>query len=115
MTATAPDHIDDTQRRRDYFAAHAPTDIPAWFRTEHPPAPIFPKPADLSEKHRRQWEGLGEWLEPHEVDPEVIVFRDLYHEALKAKDAYDAACAAATFFAWRWHYADQMIAPGAAP
>lgn len=104
------------QSRRDYFAANAPAGIPEWFCFDYPPKPKLPdRHAELSEQHRKQWEGLGDWLEDHEVDAEVLAFRERYHAALKATDQHEKDFAVAQFLAWRFRYADMMIAASTAP
>lgn len=105
----------ERQRRRDFFAAHAPAEIPAWFKIEFPPEPPLPSSHELTDKQRSQWEGLGDWLCKSEVDPEVIAYRDRYHAALKAIEKHSRDRAAALFAAWPWHYADIIIAAGASP
>lgn len=96
--------------RREYFAAHAPTDIPGWFKPDFRPPPRIPCASELSPQHRKQWDGLGDWVEEHEAAPEVLAFRDRYNAALQAQDRYETEFARAQYIAWRWQYADMMAA-----
>lgn len=95
--------------RRDYFAAHAPADIPPWFQFAFRSEPSLPNFNDLSPAQQEQWHGLGDWLEDSDVDPLVLDFRDRYHSAQKARLQYEHERAEAMFIAWRWHYADIML------
>lgn len=106
MTSDTP----QTLSRRDYFAAHAPMDIPAWFKLDFRPRPELPDPSTLAPEHRKQWDGLGDWLSEDEVAPEVLAFRKRYLAGLEADDRYAQEFSQAEFIAWRWHYADMIIA-----
>lgn len=112
--AAVPAQYAATGERRDYFAAHAPADIPAWFQFDTGPKPVLPHPGALSGKHAKQW-GVDGWLDESDVDPEVLAFRERYHAAFKATDQYEAGHAQARFIAWRWHYADMMLAASTSP
>lgn len=94
---------------RASFAAMAPGDIPAWFKFKFRDRPPLPDPKSLSAEHQRQWDGLGNWLSLDEVDPDVRDFSLRYDAACHARDQHDRELAEATYFAWRWHFADQML------
>lgn len=107
---------------RDYFATKAPADIPSWFKyeppTELPSIPDFRN--ELPRELHSEWEGLGDWLDDHEVDPAVLAFRDRHESALEARDQWLRARETGRYFAWRWYYADAMLraresAPAADP
>ncbi|WP_027817098.1 hypothetical protein [Paraburkholderia bannensis] len=97
---------------RDSFATSAPSEIPKWFK--HKPAtprPIVPVPREeLSEEQYREWEGLGDWLDESDVGANVKGFDAKYRHAIAAVEAWDAEQRVAEFFAWRWYFADMMIA-----
>jgi hypothetical protein len=110
---------------RDYFAAHAPQEIPDWFQPPGEPVPAvahryFFLQADerwnalTTEAKRLHLDEHDEMGAEHVSDPvvrEVIVSATARtaenHEAVKKANARNEA---ARYFAWRWHYADQMLA-----
>lgn len=107
----------------DYFAAHAPQEIPAWFK--HPDQFEIPQQigrdqalnqqpgySQLSEAEQKE---VHDYLtDPWEDAPEALVL--MAHAALdaaaKRREEIGAAICAnegARYFAWRWHYARNMI------
>lgn len=97
---------------RDYFAARAPLEIPSWFRLHRAEKkPAMPSARrELTSEQLDQWQGLGDYLEDDDVDPEVLEFRDRYDAASHAVGAWEEAYERDRYLAWRWAYADLMIA-----
>lgn len=118
---------------RDYFAAQAPADPPSWFTVPAQPfeaPPVPPSPAftlddmvsdDRARRTCRDWFRDGDFdLEDAigvPLPPDVVAWRDsvgAYHEAMErrgeARYAHDAAQKRARYIAWRWAYADLMLA-----
>lgn len=84
----SPDALlpDDLRAR---FAAQAPTDIPSWFQ----PALVEPVLPALPER--------GPDVKDHNAA--VKAWSDQRNQALARREQY-------RYFAWRWYYADQMLA-----
>ncbi|MBX9267258.1 hypothetical protein [Chromobacterium violaceum] len=97
---------------RDHFAAHAPADIPAWFEWKPDrERPSIPTKYELdSEELRQQLEGLGDWLDVKDVHPDVAELADRMARARKAAEQWDKQRDIGRYIAWRWAYADMMIA-----
>lgn len=95
---------------RDYFAAHAPA-MPDWFNWKNPePFPAAPRAdKELSQEHYQQWQGLGDYLEDHEVAPEVLAFRERRDDILAKQATWNQHDSFGKFTAWRWAYADAMV------
>jgi hypothetical protein len=95
---------------RDAFAAQAP-EIPSWFKYENPePAPAMPRAdKELSPAHYQQLQGLGDYLEDDQVDPEVVAYRDRTRAANRAHNSWSMRGKARELAAWRWFYADAML------
>lgn len=109
---------------RDYFAARAPAEIPEWF--EHQPEtvphilPIYralemqPGYAQLSEDDKeraRAWLTDGSW----DIDNEsVATIAGSAGRAIdasrEARESAERRNEIARYFAWRWYYADAMLA-----
>lgn len=98
------------------FAARAPQEIPGWFKGPELPPLARPEPHESIREEARQWsfDECYDWDFP--VGDPRIAHADAYIEALRAHsekvherhaDAYQAR-----YFAWRWHYAEQMLAAG---
>ncbi len=109
---------------RDWFATHAPTEIPAWFThgDDLPPLPgvLYAEVtleqqtgyAGLSEpdkEHLRQWLMDGSW----DLDDHLEAIGNAANSAItqSRQDRDNAAQQrkADRYIAWRWHYADMMI------
>jgi len=93
---------------RDFFAAHAP-DVPDWFKYEAKTnRPVMPAVPDSFTSEQRQ--ALDNFV-CHETchDRFVSQFVRRRQEAKAAQEAWRDACREKKFFAWRWHYADQMM------
>lgn len=109
---------------RDVFAAHAPADLPDWFRI--PDAATVPDALDVdvaladeegwSALTERQRARLLDWVR----DPSVALLdkasRQIGQRVLALIDQREQERAQAIqnnlmerYFAWRWFYADQML------
>lgn len=103
---------------RDWFATHAPAEIPFWFK--HTPLPR-PAPAPgwdtlATDEHK---ETARNWLasEDREIDELPDELRPWGESVLAASVAiadWQQANNVAAFIQWRWAYADAMIAQRAA-
>jgi hypothetical protein len=98
---------------RQYYAAHAPA-MPAWFepprKTPKPDLPSGGRALGLSGHELEQFNGLrnGTTTE-QQVDLRVLaVYRD-FQRAEGALASWTIQGEEERFFAWRWHYADQML------
>jgi hypothetical protein len=98
---------------REYFAAHAP-EVPGTFLGRYLPyqGPAAPNTRDLGERDRKIAEN---WL----LDPcyelaghgEVLgKFQEQYDAHQEAKAQHENQSQIQRMIAWRWHYADLMIA-----
>jgi hypothetical protein len=111
---------------RDYFAAQAPDDIPDWFviDADEPLLPMVlstsaalnmqPGYADLSEtlkKELREWMNDCSWEldEPNQSTIGRAALRAI-KESADARDSERRARKERRYFAWRWYYADAMLA-----
>ncbi|QEL55464.1 hypothetical protein [Chromobacterium paludis] len=97
---------------RDHFATHAPADIPAWFEWKpERERPSIPSKFELdSEELRQQLEGLGDWLNEKDVHPDVVELASRMARARKAAEQWDKQRDIGRYIAWRWAYADMMVA-----
>lgn len=104
---------------REYFAAHAPTEIPAWFHYTKPPKD-FPKHPSLDEistdendPHRRE---VDSWLQDpiYDLPEELQWFANKVKAHYDGKECWEQAAQRARYFQWRWAYADAMIEFGEA-
>lgn len=107
----------------DYFAAHAPTEIPSWF--QHPdefpvPKPMSPRDAVASLANAELLSEADKGLICASVDDAMILLSDrlapyagaaekAVEESWKAIENARRANEGARYFAWRWHYALTMI------
>lgn len=112
---------------RAYFAAHAPA-VPSWFAFEAT-VPEVPSASDLLKQEpivagltQMERENLRDWLRgdlPYinrllEQHPELVALvKKLQLQLGAARAAREEAITrneADRWFAWRWHYADRMLA-----
>lgn len=98
---------------RDYFAAHAPLPVPDWFKGESgkamptvPDAPSYWNAAQAAQFSDLK-QGIG--LVSHAAR-EVAEFYAIYLAAKARHAAWRDEQREKKYFAWRWHYADQMMA-----
>lgn len=103
---------------RDYFAAHAPLPIPDWFKGE--PGnnmPLIPDvPASWGAAQSAEFvdlkEGRGLIVN---AAPEVADFYARWLVAKNKQNVWRDQMRERKYFAWRWYYADQMIASRRGP
>lgn len=117
---------------REYFAAHAPTDIPDWFPAPQEPVVRIPDRLSMAQADPRYGnlsnegkERLRQWLRDGCYDlpgaagelGEAVNVR--HAELLAQAQEADRERARRRFIGWRWTYADMMLgmagnsAPGA--
>lgn len=126
---------------RDWFASHAPAEIPKWFEVEADPLPAKPDPQafGFGGEHLR---AAQQWMRD-DAGADLISFMPS-HDGLRMPKSmhwdpypqslieqcrqFQAACRAWSqtvadqqrnhqvkkYFAWRWYYAQQMLAARAA-
>lgn len=102
--------------QRAYFAAHAP-DVPDWFKWENPQAKPVLERADkvLSREAYALWEGrhfdviLDEEYRKKFM-PEVRAFTEHQDATQRAIDYWSMKDHLGRIAAWRWAYADAMMA-----
>lgn len=98
---------------RDYFAMHAPMSIPDWFKGEYsgdmpriPDAPSHWGAAEAAQLSDLK-AGIGFVSTARQ---EVAEFFALYLAARDKQNAWRDRQRERKYFAWRWYYADMMIA-----
>lgn len=95
---------------REWYATHAPQ-CPEWFKHEpESPCPFVPKPDRLKTSQRDELGLLGIWLDASQVDPAVAAFARERDIAESEKRRWINQQKEKKFFAWRWYYAEMMIA-----
>lgn len=97
---------------RQWYAAHAPA-VPEWFRLKDdgdwPKVPAVPK--EWGTVERAEFAMIKEGsLEVCAACDDVQVFWHRYEPARARLEAWRDRMKARKFFAWRWFFADQMIA-----
>ena len=98
---------------RDWFATHAPEEVPGWFNHDHPPGRPGGRPnwADL-DVTRGLRERAKQWFNDRSYDPDPD-FKD-YAERLyayeNAMDDWIIKDDMARIAQWRYFYADAMLA-----
>jgi hypothetical protein len=95
----------------DYFAAHAPHEIPYWFKPSTPEydGPAFPKiPEGIPEEDRKM---LESWINDDcfDLEGEYAWFQDAVKAYHQARKDYDHLCKTAAYYEWRWEYAQSMM------
>lgn len=100
---------------REYYAAHAPLEIPEWFDWHEPAAPIQADTTPLDIEARSILNGwknkinCGFVASIEELPTELQSYGAAHLEYLEAIRAHSRECPAGRYFAWRWHYADMML------
>ena len=99
---------------RDYFAAHAPAEIPTWFydgfvKKEYD-GPAMPDPDAVENISDRDM--CIEWMRDPVFDlPEHLRrFQNAVKAHRQAMDRHRSDEHARVYIAWRWAYADAMLA-----
>lgn len=97
---------------RQWYAAHAPA-VPEWFRLrddgDWPKVPSVPDEWGPVERGEFSMIKDGSML-PAAACDDVQVFWRRYEPSRARFEAWRNKMKARKFFAWRWYYADQMIA-----
>lgn len=108
---------------RDWFATHAPTQIPAWFSAgPYQPLPQVPSPHDAL-KAQAGWRQLTDrdqntlrtWIADavFELSDGLAVIgwgaQKMIDEAMAAAVKIQSQNEAQRYIAWRWAYADMML------
>lgn len=97
---------------RQWFAAHAPTEIPHWFEHEPPSRASIPRLVTVDDvtlpEHKKI---VKDWLCDAVCDlPEELTwFVDMRLAYSEAFDAWERENLRARYFQWRWFYADAML------
>jgi hypothetical protein len=96
---------------RDYFAAHAPAEIPTWF-THVELAKTFPPMPEVEELDETHHKIAGDWRRDGCFDlPEEIAWwgeKVVAHRTGKA--SWEDLNRRERYVQWRWAYADMMLA-----
>lgn len=108
-----PDNpIYDGMTLLDYFAAHAPDEVPAWFDPEfQEPHPVMPDARELPPNLRRTGEEIarGNYVLHEDDPPEIIEFDRLMGEYRAQSARRTVRYRLYRLASWRWFYAVQMI------
>jgi hypothetical protein len=96
--------------RMDYFAAHAPTEIPDWYEPEPEPydGPPFPAiPDNASDEDKKM---LAGWLNDpvFDLEGEYVWFQEAADAHWKACREHGALQRSHRYMSWRWVYAQMM-------
>lgn len=100
---------------RAYFAVRAPEEIPAWFKGPALRAVKLPVPDAAIAEEAAEWnrdpcydlDGVFDDGERQRLAREYSDAMDKYGSEIVAAQA---EMEVARYFAWRWHYADMMLA-----
>jgi len=96
---------------RDYFAARAPS-APDWFKHKATSSrPVIPAPpVALTTEQRADLGFANDEGDDYALDP--VVRRDIAERQAAEQELqrWREEQREAKFFAWRWHYADMMLA-----
>lgn len=101
-----------------YFAARAPQEIPDWYLGPDLPPLACPKPHESIAKEASDWhadpiydlDGIFPKGDPRRTH--ACAYQEATHVFHDAAAQRRAAAAKTRYFAWRWHYAEQMVAAG---
>lgn len=99
-----------------FFAAHAPTDIPEWFKHIEPPKDKVPPAPDANVLPERPRQSFVSWRQDpcYELGasssfPELADFEKAQNKHWEAIKEWRSKNQAARYFQWRWFYAGQMV------
>jgi hypothetical protein len=103
--------MNDSITRLDYFAAHAPTAIPDWFKPEEPEynGPAYPTlPAGIPEEDRKM---IASWeRDPcFDLDGEYAWFQQDVEAYRAAMRDHKERIAVERYLRWPWAYAKSML------
>lgn len=101
---------------RDYFATHAPLDIPSWFEHVPPAKDVPPMPDHTTLDAAHQQIAISWQKDPcFDLPEEIKWFGDKVKAHRDAKAAWSDANYAARTFQWRYAFADGMLAERSKP
>lgn len=95
---------------REYFIAHAPAEVPGWFRPVVPPRPETPDIRRLSPEDQRRFK--EDYLD-HSYDscsPELVAYGEDMNRWTKAVNSWDTEYTRQKALQWPVFWADQVIA-----
>lgn len=107
---------------REYFAAHAPTEIPTWFvhvepTRNYPPMPdineVSREADDVHRKIALDWQH-DPCFELEDHTPELKWYSDEVKAHRAGREAWREQDIRARYFQWRYAYADGMLEFGGA-
>jgi hypothetical protein len=111
MAYDDPHFLSTDITRLDYFAAHAPTEIPEWFQPDPepyngPPLPVIPESASEEDKKM-----LSDWLSDPcwDLEGEYAWFQEVAEAHSKATRDYKEFIKSDRYLQWRWTYAELML------
>jgi hypothetical protein len=96
---------------RQYYAAHAPAEVPRWFKVKPSrPQPAIPSCGHLTRNEYEEFENLrrGAIVESSASLRAIGHFRE-FNKVVEERQQWQDEQDEIEFFAWRWHYADMMI------
>lgn len=96
--------------KREYFAAHAPNEIPDWFT--HTPIGELPKlPSWQDIPDEKDKEAIRSWVcDPcWDLPDELMWFQLKFREVEKEREQWSKDDQAERYFQWRSHYADTIL------
>lgn len=94
----------------DYFAAHAPSEIPNWFNPNPDTAELPPGFDYKTLQNDEDREAFRAWLMADEDLPDHLSWVKVEFTRLaEARSLAIAERESNRYFAWRWHYAQKML------
>lgn len=99
------------ENKIEYFAAHAPVEVPSWFKENNPvkiPDPPSVNDSRIATEKDRSY--IRMWLDndPCELPNHLSWFADEYREYNKLRAEAQRKHEEHRFFSWRWYYAAIM-------
>lgn len=96
---------------RDYFIAHAPTEVPTWFEPEVCPAPTEPEKPEFTDAQRSQLNGWrNDYVQAKDIKDEAVRAYALELEAhKKAMRGHAAHIERERILQWPGYWADEQI------
>jgi|GEM_PF-2903239 len=99
---------------KDYYAAHAPTEIPAWFEGNNPDfegegSPLSSKEYEALSAEEKSL--ISAWLEDGvwDLPTHLEWFESQFKAHQQDKQEYLKDCKIGRYFQWRKYYAEQMM------
>jgi hypothetical protein len=96
--------------KREWFAAHAPIEIPNWFTHVPPEKKLTRRPIWLDIDNEQDRETCRHWLDGEYDLPEHLKwFSDQFSKAYDEEQQWNIENESERYFQWRVHYADIML------